>query len=272
MYEKYLEAAEYIKARTKHRPKIAVVLGSGLSEFGDELKDCDIINYDDIPGFSVSSVSGHKSRLVISPEIICLQGRIHYYEGHTMNEVTFAVRVMKLLGVETYVLTNAAGGINTSFKAGDIMLITDHINFMGTNPLIGTNYDDFGVRFPDMTYCYNSELISLAEKTAKEVGVQVKKGVYAAMTGPSYETPAEIRMLRILGADAVGMSTVPEAIAACHCGMRILGISCITNMAAGVLDKPLNHSEVIETSRDMQENFMKVLRGTILRMAEKPTH
>lgn len=266
MYEKYLEAAEYIKSRTKHRPKIAVVLGSGLSEFCDEIKDCDIIKYEDIPGFSVSTVSGHKNRLIISSKVICLQGRIHYYEGHTMDEVTFAVRVMKLLGVETYILTNAAGGIDTSFKAGDIMLITDHINFMGTNPLIGKNYDDFGVRFPDMTYCYSRELVSLAEKIAEETGVEIKKGVYAAMTGPSYETPAEIRMLRVLGADAVGMSTVPEAIVACHCGMKVLGISCITNMAAGVFDKPLDHSEVIETSRIMQDNFIKVLRGTILKL------
>jgi len=261
--DKYTAAADFIMSKTKHRPKCAVILGSGLGDFADRLENADIISYKDIPNFPVSTVSGHKGRFVISEKVMCMQGRIHYYEGYDMSDVTFAVRVMKLLGIETLIATNAAGGVNTAFEAGDLMLITDHINFMGTNPLIGANDDSFGPRFPDMSQCYSRALIEKAEKTAEEKNITLKKGVYFAMTGPSYETPAEVRMIRILGGDAVGMSTVPEVITAAHCGINVLGISCITNMAAGVTDKPLSHSEVMETGIMVKEKFICLLEGIL---------
>ncbi|MCQ4727116.1 purine-nucleoside phosphorylase [Anaerotignum faecicola] len=256
-------AAEYIKSKTKFRPKLGIILGSGLGDFGDRLEGAEYCDYKDIPDFPISTVEGHKGRFVITKDLICMQGRFHFYEGYNMEEVTAPVRVMSLLGVDKLIVTNAAGGVNLDFKPGDLMLITDHINFMGTNPLIGKNLDTFGVRFPDMSEGYNKHMIELAKKCASEIGVNIKEGVYFAMTGPSYETPAEIRMVRALGGDAVGMSTAAEVIVANHCGIKTLGISCITNMAAGIAQKSLNHEEVIETSNTAKEKFILLLERIV---------
>ncbi|MFD6430710.1 purine nucleoside phosphorylase I, inosine and guanosine-specific, partial [Bacillus velezensis] len=225
--------------------------------------------YETIPDFPVSTVEGHAGQLVMGTlegvQVIAMQGRFHYYEGYSMDQVTFPVRVMKALGVESLVVTNAAGGINTEFRAGDLMIITDHINFTGTNPLIGPNEAEFGPRFPDMSEAYDKELSSLAEKTADELGIPVQKGVYTAVTGPSYETPAEVRFLRTMGSDAVGMSTVPEVIVANHAGMRVLGISCISNAAAGILDQPLSHEEVMEMTEKVKGGFLKLVKAVVAR-------
>lgn len=263
------DSVNFIKSVIKdtvNTPEIAIILGSGLGDIANQI-DGISIPYSDIPGFKVSSVKGHAGRLVIgklnSRNVVVMQGRFHYYEGHSISEVVFPVRIMKLLGADKLVVTNACGGVNTSFNPGDLMFICDHLNLIGQNPLIGKNVDDLGPRFVDMTYAYNSDLLNIAEKTAERLGIKTRKGVYAALTGPVYETPAEIRMLRILGADAVGMSTVPEVIVANHMGMKVLGISCITNMAAGILDKPLCHDEVIETSNRVKENFIKLLKEII---------
>lgn len=253
------EAVEYIFSKTNHKPKIGLILGSGLGDYGDGIQNPTVIEYKDIPHFPVSTVEGHKGRFVINENLICMQGRFHFYEGYDMKEVTFPVRVMKKLGVETLIVTNACGGVNKSFKAGDLMVITDHINNMGTNPLIGKNMEDFGTRFPDMSYCYTRNDVQNVLEIGKKLGIDLKTGVYMAFTGPNYETPAEIRMARTVGADAVGMSTVPEAIVACHSGIKVIGISCVTNMAAGVLDQPLDHEEVLETSKRVKMDFIKLI-------------
>lgn len=261
------ETLDYIKNNTDNfQPEIGIILGSGLGEFADE--HCDIaLNYSDIPNFVKSTVQGHKGRLVFAKingkNIVMMQGRNHFYEGHSMSEITYPVKVMKHLGVKTLILTNAAGATHTNFKAGDLMLITDHINFTGTNPLIGKNDDSLGTRFPDMSEVYKKDLINIAQKTAKELGIDIKKGIYMATTGPSYETPAEIRMAKILGADAVGMSTVPEAIVANYCGMNVLGISCISNYASGVTDVKLSHAEVIETTNRVKSTFKALVNEII---------
>jgi len=251
---------------TVNTPEIAMILGSGLGDIASQVEGISI-PYSDIPGFKVSSVQGHAGRLVVgklnSRNVVVMQGRFHYYEGHSISEVVFPVRVMKLLGADKLVVTNASGGVNTSFKPGNLMFICDHLNLTGQNPLIGKNMDSLGPRFVDMTYAYDIDLLNIAQKTAERLGIKTQKGVYAALTGPVYETPAEVRMLRMLGVDAVGMSTVPEVIAANHMGMKVLGISCITNMAAGILDKPLCHDEVIETSNRVKENFIKLLKEVI---------
>lgn len=259
------KTVEFIKNQTeKHNfnPEIAIILGSGLGDFAEKINGIKI-NFSDIPGFAASSVTGHAGKLVIGElygkQILAMQGRFHFYEGHSLEKVVYPIRIMKLLGIKKLIVTNAAGGVNTDYKPGDLMIINDHINFIGTNPLIGKNYDEFGARFPDMSKAYNPELIKLANKCGKELGIKLQNGVYAALTGPSYETPAEIRMLRLLGADAVGMSTVPEVITANHAGMEVLGISCITNMACGILDQPLNHEEVIETSNMAKESFINLI-------------
>ncbi|HCT65185.1 MAG TPA: purine-nucleoside phosphorylase [Lachnospiraceae bacterium] len=257
------QAAEYIKTRTKYSPKIGVILGSGLGDFGDSLENAEYYDYKDVPNLPVSTVIGHKGRFVVTSELICMQGRFHFYEGYNLTEVTFPIRLMKLLGVEKLIVTNAAGGVNTNFSTGDLMVITDHINMMGTNPLIGANLDAFGTRFPDMSNGYDKEMIDIAMKTGEIKGLNLKRGVYCAMTGPSFETPAEIQMVRIIGGDAVGMSTVPEVITANHCGIKVLGISCITNMAAGVNSQPLNHAEVIETTKRVKEKFIDLVRTII---------
>ena len=262
--EKILESANYIKSKTDIVPTIGLILGSGLGVLGDEIENPVIIKYDEIPNFPVSTVEGHKGQLVIGQlegkNVIAMQGRFHYYEGYTMKDVTFPVRVMKELGIETIFVTNAAGGSNKSFKPGDLMIITDHINLAGYNPLIGKNDNRLGVRFPDMSSAYNKEYIEIAKKCAKELNINIKEGVYALFTGPVYETPAEVRMASVLGADAVGMSTVPEVIVARHSELDVIGISCITNMAAGILDQPLNHEEVIETTQMVQTQFLNLVK------------
>lgn len=251
------------------KPGIGLILGSGLGEIADEIKGISI-PYSEIPGFKSSSVHGHEGKLVIgklgSKQVVAMQGRLHYYEGNTIEEVVYPVKVMKLLGIEKLIITNAAGAVNKNFKPGNLMIIEDHLNLLGNNPLIGKNNDELGPRFLDMSYAYDKSFINLTEKIASELNIKIQKGVYAAMTGPTYETPAEIRMLRILGADAVGMSTVPEVISANHMGVKILGISCITNMAAGILDRPLNHQEVIETANKVKTDFKSLVKAIIKRM------
>ena len=258
------EATEYIKSKINITLDIGIILGSGLGSLADEVEDKVIIDYKDIPNFPVSTVIGHAGRMVIGilegRKVLVLQGRFHYYEGYEMGEVTFAIRVMKLLGIENLVVTNASGGINTSFKAGDLMLITDHINFAGVNPLVGPNMDKFGLRFPDMTEGYNKRLLQVVRASSKNIGIDIKEGVYLYVTGPSYETPAEIKMFRILGADAVGMSTVPETIIARHSGINVLGISCVANLASGILDIPLNHEEVLSAMEGAKEKFVGLIR------------
>lgn len=263
LQKKINEAAEYILKNTKYAPKIGVILGSGLGGYGDILENAEYFNYADIPNFPISTVVGHKGRFVITDNVICMQGRFHFYEGYTMQQVTFPIRVMKKLGVNILLVTNASGGVNESFNCGDLMVITDHINFMGTNPLIGTNLDEFGPRFPDMSECYNKNYIDMVMSIGNKMGIKLQKGVYTAFTGPSFETPAEVRMARTMGGDAVGMSTVPEVITAVHCGINVIGISCITNHAAGVTNQPLSHVEVIETTEAVKPIFTKLLQNII---------
>lgn len=257
----------YIKEKTGNFiPETGIVLGSGLGELADEY--CDIsIPYSEIPNFVKSTVKGHKGRLVFSEiagkKTVLMQGRNHFYEGHSMQEITFPIKVMKKLGVKYLILTNAAGGISNKLSAGDLMLITDHINFMGTNPLIGENDDNFGERFPDMTEIYKKDLITKAEICAQKLNIPIKKGVYFANSGPSYETPAEINMAKIMGADAVGMSTVPEAIVGNWCGLNILGISCISNAASSSEGKQLSHEEVIETTNKVKAKFKQLIISII---------
>lgn len=261
------EASTFIKDKIEVLPTVGLILGSGLGVLADEINDSKVIPYSEIPHFPQSTVTGHKGQLVIGTlegkNVIAMQGRFHYYEGYTMKQVTFPVRVMKELGVKTLIVTNAAGGINRNFKPGELMIITDHINFMGDNPLIGKNDDKLGTRFPDMSQCYRKELVKHAQDCANTLDITIQKGIYAGMTGPTYETPAEIKMLTTLGADAVGMSTVPEVIAANHAGMNVLGISCISNMAAGILEQPLSHSEVIETTEKVRDDFLRFVKKII---------
>ncbi len=267
IYDKVRESADYILERLDKKPTIGLILGSGLGELANSIEGAKMFPYSEIPNFPVSTVEGHAGRLVIGEiegkTVAAMQGRFHYYEGYDMNSVTFPVRVMKLLGIETMMVTNAAGGVNESYTPGDLMLISDQLNLSGDNPLKGENMDEFGVRFPDMSNAYDKDLRDVVRSVAKNADVELKEGVYACMSGPTYETPAEIRMLRTIGSDAVGMSTVPEVIVAIHSGMKVIGISCITNMAAGILDQPLDHSEVIETSKIAREKFIRLVRGTI---------
>ena len=267
LYERAEHAARYLRSRADLDVRVALVLGSGLGAFAGQLDDATAVGYEEIPGFARPTVEGHAGRLVLGRVggvgVAAMQGRFHFYEGYTLEEVTFPVRVLGLLGAKSLVLTNAAGGLNNSYDQGSLILISDHLNLMGTNPLLGRNDERFGPRFPDMTEVYDREYQEVAIAESREMGLELRRGVYAALTGPSYETPAEIRMLRLLGADAVGMSTVPEAIVARQMGLRVLGLSCITNMAAGVLDKPINHEEVIETGERVRETFAELLRRVI---------
>ena len=277
-FERVEEAAASIRGRclsgAESRdgalPETAIVLGSGLGDFADTLLDAIATPYGEIPHWPASKVVGHAGRLVIGTvagkRIAALAGRVHFYEGHDLGIVVFATRVMARLGVTRMILTNAAGGINTGFAQGALMIIDDHINLLGTNPLVGPNDDRFGPRFPDMSEVYSKRLRDIADEAARARGVDVSHGVYVAVHGPSYETPAEIRYLRTIGADAVGMSTVPEAITARHMGLEVLGISCITNMAAGVLPQPLVHDEVMETAKRVQNSFIALLEGIIERL------
>lgn len=246
---------------------IGIILGSGLGDYVEALEDAKYIDYTDIPGFPRSTVPGHKGRwwtgTLHGKRVCMMQGRFHAYEGYDLQAVTMPVRVMALLGVKTLIVTNAAGGVNLAFQPGDLMIITDCINFSGMNPLRGANLDAFGPRFPDMSQAYDRELAALCEQQAGKLNIPVKKGVYLWMNGPSFETPAEIRMCRLLGADAVGMSTVPETIVARHSGIKVLGVSCITNMASGILDQPLNHQEVVETADRIKHTFRSLLDATI---------
>ena len=251
-------------------PRIGIVLGSGLGAFAERLENALEIPYTDIPGWPRSTAVGHAGKLVLGRlsgvDLLVQSGRSHLYEGYAGARVTFAVRVMKLLGIESLVLTNAAGGINLAYNRGALVLISDHINLMGANPLVGANEDDFGPRFPDMTEVYSAEYRAIARAAAAEAGIALHEGVYAALLGPSYETPAEIRYLRTIGADMVGMSTVPEAIVASHQGMKVLGISCVTNMAAGILPQKINHDEVLETGRMVRDTFIRLLALTLPRL------
>lgn len=266
-FEKIQNAAAFLQDKFKDTPAIGLILGSGLGVLADEIENPIAIPYSEIPDFPVSTVEGHAGQLVFGTlngtKVVAMQGRFHFYEGYSMEKVTFPVRVMRNMGVETLIVTNAAGGINESFTPGDLMIITDHINNMGTNPLIGPNDKRFGARFPDMSEAYNKELRSLAKKTAASLELAVQEGVYVGNTGPTYETPAEVRMLRTIGGDAVGMSTVPEVIVARHSGMRVLGISCISNMAAGILDQPLTHDEVMETTENVKASFLLYVKELV---------
>ena len=260
---KITAAAEYILSQTELRPTIGLVLGSGLGDYADGLEDAVSIPFSQIPNFPVPTVPGHSGALVLGRkqgrEVVVLQGRIHYYEGLPMQEITLPIRVLAAMGVRKLVLTNAAGGVNMFFSPGDLMVINDHINFSGMNPLIGPNLDAFGPRFPDCSDIYTKTLRDAIREKAAAAGIPTQEGVYAMYSGPNYETPAEIRMFRVLGADAVGMSTVPEALVAAHCGMEVVGISCITNMAAGVLRQKLNHQEVVEVAAQVHDKFQNLL-------------
>lgn len=267
-----IESVNFIKSKlpsADFKPEIGLILGSGLGEVANEIEGVRI-SYSDIPSFEASTVAGHAGQLVLGKfcgkNVVAMQGRFHYYEGHSMQKVVYPVKIMKQLGIDKMIVTNAAGGVNKDFTPGDLMILNDHINLMGSNPLIGKNEDNLGDRFPDMSYAYTKELVELTKETAAEIGLKTKEGVYAALTGPAYETPAEIRMLRTMGADAIGMSTVPEVIMATYMGVKVLGISCITNMAAGILDQPLNHDEVIETTEKVKRDFISLVKKTIEKM------
>lgn len=269
--EHVLEAQKFIQEKLTVQPTIGLILGSGLGVLAEEITEAVSIPYAAIPNFPVSTVSGHKGQLVVGnlegKQVIAMQGRFHFYEGYTMEQVTFPVLVMKALGVNQLFVTNAAGGINKNFEPGDLMVIEDHINNMGTNPLIGPNDDQIGDRFPDMSQAYDRELIAHAKESAKQLDLKIQTGVYVGNTGPSYETGAEVRMLRHLGGDAVGMSTVPEVIVANHAGLSVLGISCISNMAAGILDQPLNHQEVMETTSRVKQDFLTFVKKMVKTLA-----
>ncbi|TCP69915.1 purine-nucleoside phosphorylase [Baia soyae] len=261
------EATEWIQSKIQVQPKIGLILGSGLGVLAGEVENPVKLPYNDIPHFPQSTVEGHAGELVVGmledQPVLVMAGRFHLYEGHPLTSVTFPIRVMKALGVDTIIVTNAAGGVNTSYEPGDLMLIKDHINMTFQNPLIGPNDPEQGVRFPDMSTAYDPELREMARKVATEQGVKFQEGVYIGLLGPTYETPAEIRMCRFLGGDAIGMSTVPEVIVARHAGIRCLGISCISNMAAGILEQPLSHDEVMETTELVRSQFINLVKGIL---------
>lgn len=275
LQQQLAETTAYIQNRCEHkRIQGAIVLGSGLGVFADDLPGAVYLDYADIPHFHSSTVVGHAGRLVVGEPAeglttACMQGRFHYYEGHAMQTVVFPVRTLRQLGAEFLIVTNAAGGINPDFKPGTLMLIEDHLNLMGDNPLKGANHDFLGPRFPDMSEAYSADLRKIARDVAAQEGFELKSGVYAGLSGPTYETPAEIRMLRAMGADAVGMSTVPEVIAANHMGMAVLGISCITNLAAGISPHKLSHQEVIETTEQVKARFVSLLNGITKALAQR---
>ncbi|KUO58881.1 MAG: purine-nucleoside phosphorylase [Gracilibacter sp. BRH_c7a] len=265
--KKIEEAKTYLSSKIDEIPEFGIILGSGLGKLADMAEDSLVIKYEDIPHFPLSTVAGHSGKLIIgkisSKNVMMLQGRFHYYEGYEMNEVTFPVRVMQVLGIKNLVVTNAAGGVNKEYNAGDLVLIEDHINLMGTNPLRGSNLSDLGPRFPDLSEAYNQEWRDIALNLMPKMNLTPKQGIYAAVSGPSYETPAEIRYLRAIGADLVGMSTAPEVIVANHGGMKVLGISCVTNMAAGVLPEKLSHHEVIATTQKIEQQFVTFVKSLV---------
>lgn len=261
------EAKQYIADKANIRPELGLILGSGLGDLADEIEAPVAIPYADIPHFPVSTVEGHAGRLVLGTlegkKVIAMQGRFHFYEGYPMQDVVFPVRVMKVLGADILIVTNACGGMNPAFKPGDLMLIEDHINFIGTNPLIGKNYNELGPRFPDISRAYSEDLLKLAKETAADLGIEVKSGVYCAISGPGYCTRAELRMLRQWGADAVGMSTVPEAMAAAHMSMKVLGVSCVTDMAIADELEPISHEIVMEMANKTKPKFIKLIKSII---------
>ncbi|MEI7024629.1 purine-nucleoside phosphorylase [Paenibacillus sp. y28] len=264
------QAKQFIEEEIPFMPQIGLILGSGLGVLAESVQNVTVIHYEEIPHFPVSTVEGHAGELIVGElqgkKVLLMKGRFHLYEGYSAQQVAFPIQVMKALGIHTVLITNAAGGVNEQFEAGDLMLITDHLNLMYRNPLIGPNDSEVGVRFPDLSEAYSSRLRSVAIESAEEQGVSLRQGVYAGLLGPSYETPAEIRMLRKLGADSVGMSTVPEVIAARHSGLEVLGISCITNMAAGILPQPLSHDEVMETARRVRKQFAGLIHGILAKL------
>lgn len=267
IFEKVKETSEFINSKIKENPKLGIVLGSGLGPLVDDMKNSIEIDYKDITNFPVSTVEGHAGKLVYGElagkKVLAMKGRFHHYEGYEVNDVVFAIRVFKLLGIENILVTNAAGGINKEFRPGDIMIIKDHISLFAPSPLRGKNINEFGPRFFDMSKAYDRDLIKIAKDSAIAQGIEVKEGVYVFAQGPMYETPAEIKLFATLGADAVGMSTVPEVITARHMGIKVLGISLITNMAAGILDQPLNHEEVMATAKVAEKNFTLLVNRII---------
>ena len=271
VYEKLQKCAAAIRAKTDFRPEVALVLGSGLGEYARNMDVKAQIAYSEIEGFPVSTVAGHDGRFLFGyvggVPVVLMKGRVHFYEGYEMSDVVMPVRIMGLLGAEKLILTNAAGGVNLDFVPGDLMMITDHISTFIKSPLIGPNVEELGTRFPDMSHVYDTELCEKIRQAAGRTGITLREGIYLQCTGPNYETPAEIRMIRTLGADAVGMSTACEAIAARHMGMRVCGISCITNMAAGILDQPLNHREVQETADRVKDSFERLITEVIVSLA-----
>lgn len=272
-YEKLTRCYESIKDKIPMQPQVALILGSGLGDYANDIKVESTLSYHDIEGFPVSTVPGHKGQFIFGyledVPIVCMQGRVHFYEGYPITDVVLPIRLMKMMGAKILFLTNASGGINLDFKAGDFMMLTDHISTFAPNPLIGENIEELGTRFPDMSSVYDKELNGIIEEVARENGIDLKKGVYAQLTGPSFETPAEIQMLSKLGIDAVGMSTVVEAIAANHMGMRICAISCVCNLAAGLSKNPLTHEEVQEAANAAAPKFKKLLTQSIIRFSKK---
>jgi purine-nucleoside phosphorylase len=267
LIKKLTETKTVIAARTGLKPTIGIILGSGLDGLTDRLENAVSFRFDELPHFIKDLTAGHEGVITIGTfggkTVLLMKGRYHYYEGHSLTDITYPIRLMKALGVETLVLSNACGAVNRNFQAGGMMLITDHLNLTGDNPLIGPNQDEFGVRFPDATEIYSQELIRLTKSVASKLEIKLEEGIYAWWSGPSYETPAEIRMIRFMGADAVGMSTVPEALVASHMGMRIVGISCLTNMASGILPQKLSHEEVLIASKQISGDFGRLVRKLI---------
>lgn len=268
VYEKLLRCYDSVREKIDFKPEIALVLGSGLGNYGDSIEVAATLSYADIEGFPVSTVEGHKGRFIFGyvkgVPVVCMQGRVHYYEGYPMTDVVLPTRLMKMMGAKVLFLTNAAGGLNYDFQAGDFMMLTDHIMNFVPSPLIGANIDELGIRFPDMSNIYKKDLQEIIRSTAKELGIKLQEGVYIQLTGPNFETPAEVRMCRILGADAAGMSTAAEAVAANHMGMKVCGISCITNMGCGMLEQPLSHMEVQETADRVAVQFKELVTQSIL--------
>ncbi len=268
--DKIKDAAGVIKKATKYQPKIGLILGSGLGSLADQIEDPEKYPYDTIPHFPTSTVAGHEGQLVIGKlggkEVLAMQGRVHFYEGYTMQEITFPVRVMKELGIDTMIVTNACGGLNPDFNAGALMFITDHINLMGSNPLIGENHNELGPRFPDMSEAYNKELIRLGKNTAEELGMNTFEGIYSAISGPYYLSKAELTMVTRMGADTIGMSTIPEVIVASHTGIKVLGISCITDMAIPDQLEPLTHEHVVQIANQIRPKFINLVSKIVERL------
>lgn len=268
VYEKLCKCYESVKAKVDFQPKVAVVLGSGLGDYAEDIQVEAELDYGEIEGFPISTVPGHAGKFIFGyvgkVPVVCMKGRVHYYEGYPVSDVVLPARLMHMMGAQILFLTNASGGINADFGAGDFMLIRDHISCFAPNPLIGANLDELGTRFPDMSEVYNKELQQVIRSTAKEEGIKLQEGVYLQLTGPSFESPAEIKMLRGFGADAVGMSTVVEAIAANHCGMKVCGISCVCNLAAGMTENPLTHEEVQEAANKAAPLFKQLLSKSIM--------